>query len=269
MPLAETLPLESQIDENPPLKLKLGGITIPSHVELTFVGVGHNIHFNSPDYLADMLRASDICAWESIGWTSNFARDMQRTAKGDAKARQRLINVTTEPGKSSNMHTSGSALYERECYSALFRSKVRIILPDYPSYDPNSSRDVAERSIIYFAANLDNEKSLVRDKAMEAMARRDSYILQRLCEAIAAYKHETRPSTDTTRVCMPYGMMHLAVVDAFAYVAKTQQAEGVTTHKLYEVWKTLPEDHALSGCVEAATKGLTAYQNWLRGTEHA
>ena len=258
MKLVNNVSWRSEVVDRPPVRLNYQNLLLPDNVELTFIGTTHDTNDeNTPDYLDEVIGDADIFLPESPGWNNNDLTKLQRVANGDFKARQKALEQNEMHKR--NTGTPGQNEWMSHVYKALYGSRVKVALVDFPARHPTNS---IIRSIM-------RQGSLqLTEPIMQLFAKRDNHILEAMVNEIDRLKHDKRlVRKEVVKVLAIFGTAHYAVHDALAECAQESEGSTFSSTLLFEENAGF-NPSARSGYLPMEQAGprkdIIAYQNWLR-----
>jgi len=255
MPLVQSVPWVESIIDAPPIRLHYQDVEVPEDMQFTFVGTRHDEDGGLPDYLRGILRETDLLLPELPGWDAQLERSYQKVADGDFSARQKIIQATERLRKIA----PGQVAWQRTMFQALFNSKVKVAMVDYPYRHPG---DRALQTILA-------QGMPINEDTMPHFARRDEFIVKEICAAIPRLRQENRKlaSKEPLKVLALFGAAHVAVYHALVAKAE-EQGVNLSEQLLFE------ESVAFTASSIETAEDLNItreeyirYQNWLRKPE--
>ena len=273
MPLVESDPILDKIIDAPPVKLGYNQLSIPEDVDFTFIAVEHDDRFGKPDYLGPLLEEADVLFYELAAWRPQDQKSLQKIATGDFKALQRQKEETDLRIAHRAEQEMSHGGWTKVVLSALYRSNVRVVLPDYP-FDHKEMRFGGAKR--YGDTLVDVALGTVEEgEVFPIWARRDTYILQSICESIPALREQSSKLGKKLplKALLLYGISHLSILDALAAGAGEQGIDSLQSQLLIQErsFKLLNEGDdpqtTLEG-YEAADRITINYLNWLRTPEN-
>ncbi|MFI5270985.1 MAG: hypothetical protein ACHQT9_02995 [Candidatus Saccharimonadales bacterium] len=257
MKLVDSLPWQANLSDEPPLRLNPAQLEIPDDLDLTFVGVHHDLRGGTPDYVSDLLTMTDVIFLEQVGWTTELRRRLQGVADGKYVE----MKKTREELERQKKINPGNAGWDEAVYEQLYESKVRVVMPDYPKGHRGSIKPKASR---WTSANETELWATLRD--------RDEFNMINICKSILELRRavpaiaEKRP----LRGLMLAGMGHMAIADGIAFAAQLQDASSVNVTKLFEPGTLIREGGGEDvQRLDDAHNFVARYQTWLRSPDIA
>lgn len=242
-------------------------------VVFTFVGTRHDSRSSCPDYLEGLIADSDVLFYEEFAWSARTAKRLQRLARGESRAKEQTLLIDEQLAREDESRSPMEVRHgewDKVFHRALFRSGVRVVLPDYPeTYWPAKSGQHERTLVDWSLALADGRKP--PDKGFLTLAERDRFILGNVCRAIQELRSDPKlKARDPLRVLMAYGIMHMAIPDALAFTAQESGVDSFTAQSLFEVQapgqvlgtNVRQQDRLIAD--RGLERGVVAYQNWLR-----
>jgi len=247
--LVESMPWQAAVIDKPPVKLDYEGLEVPEGVELTFVGTAHDSSHGLPEYTEDMLRETDVLMLEFLGHTPAVTKLLQRVSLGDFKARQKTLESNALQVKPEH------ATWVAVVYKALFMSRVRVSLLDYPKNHPGFEA----------TCQIMGGNSLIGERSMPDLAARDKFILRGMANEFVRLRQEPKFAEAPVRALMLFGAGHYGIHDAFAEVIAGDTTsssrllfESGADHPPYDAYGQSKAELAVE------RNNIVNYQNWLR-----
>jgi hypothetical protein len=252
MNLVESFPWQDSIVDAPPVKLEYRNLAVPAGVHLNFIGTAHNSANGLPDYLEEALEETDVFMMEFAGWEPARAKQLQHVARGDFKARQKILELNA-----IGQEDSGQAEWAESVYKALFGSRVRVALVDYPL----RHHGLAAIARVHF------ESEPMTANTMPLIAARDKFILSNIVAELTRLRQDPKFNSKTeVRALALFGVGHFAIHDGFA-ASIAESGTTSTSRLLFEPGADFParDAYGLSKASLAYSRErVVQYQNWVR-----
>lgn len=273
MKLLEHLPFQAEINPAAPAKIDLSGMLAPQDVEITFIGVSHHDDIGSPDYLRDIFAKNDVLINEAFGWSKPYARQIQQLANGSYRDREAVLGnlqLRQQQDMSERGMRRGQAIWDESYFRALYKSKVKVIMPDYPVNSYPVTSGTYEKSLRRFSKAI-VDKAEVADYDLVQLSKRDAFIGRSICSSVAALRMNDSKirSKSKLNIVMPYGAKHLGVIDALDELATQQDTTEYSSNSFFEE-PSYSSFLSLDDQLEIARiyrEHIVRYQNWLREVE--
>lgn len=264
MNLVERVPWQAEVIDAPPARLNYREIEVPSDLEVTYIGVVHDMVGGAPDYMRNAFEETDILIQEGPGWDKAMAREFQNIANGSYTA----LKSALEGVERQKRDAPGLAEWNGHYFRQLYESNVRLALADYPKGHPKAGDEI----------RLLRKAAIVSDEELfPVLAQRDSYILATMADKVSELRRMVPDiqSKSPLRVLMLFGASHYAVHDALAAAAEEQGVAPFDSKLQFQESAALMFDYEnLAYGVDVRRQALadarqraTDYQNWLRTPE--
>lgn len=257
MPLVEKLPWQNQVIDSPPIKLIQKVSDYPHDIDLTFVGVRHDVDGSDTAYIRDLACESDVVFIEMVEWANVDAKNMQALANG----KQSALKASYEQLRIGTHQESEAALWLANVHSQIFGTKVRYLPTDYPKGHPNMAK---------FHAMVNGQSGLITQH-FPLLLDRESYVASHVTGKIAELrKHiETIRAKSPLKVTLFLGAAHYAVAETLSNLAAQVALGDFTTRIMFDDAADLsPNEYVSSAVSETGIQLMVDYQNWLRTSEN-
>jgi hypothetical protein len=164
----------------------------------------------------------------------------------------------------------GQAVWDEAYARALYRSKVKIIMSDYPATHQEVTTGFYQNALRNFGQAIRQGEPVTLHDLLQ-LAKRDMYIGKAICSAIPVIRKRATKLQDKTqlKVIMPYGVKHMSIVEAMTHQAQRQGVTSFTGRTLFESAEISSElsEQQRDDIPIAVKSTILTYQNWLRTTE--
>ena len=230
MPIGNREPKE----QGPPVLFDYDRFELPANTALEIYLAPHQTEGDLPpeSELRQIMREADIIILEAEGGDFEWeTKILNRLSKGDYSAYQKTVQEWAPHAHNTS--------WKQAFYRSLYDAKTPITIADLPEGHPlvsNRARIVGEFHTRAFLEDFDEAVqgcSRLWVQRMDAMSRRDQYILEHLAPAIEAVvannpKLTERRQDSRLQVAMFYGGEHISLFDALAHKSTLVEPNGFT-----------------------------------------
>jgi len=236
--------------------LDYGEIEVPSDLDVTYIGVLHNMIGGAPDYMREAFEGADVLVQEGPGWDKALLRQLQDIANGSYTA----LKGSLESLEQQRKDAPGMADWNEFYFRNLYESGVRVVIADYTKDHPRAED---ERKLLHGGGALNQEA------VRRIFANRDRHILTSMVGKISELRRMVPDIRDRSplRVLMLFGAGHYAVHDALAAAAEEQGVTSFSSRLLFQESAALVLGSDSPDQEAAARQRATDYQDWIRTPE--